>query len=142
MVADLLTIPWCFVEGGVGDGSVKFYGVATVTITEVETAYPTEDGVLMSGPGSGSKSTRPFTLTETPDIKIVFQISGPEEYVVLGWFMYPTGERVRYIDHAEVTEDVESFEFYVAKAPPGDYYLKVLSANCKWKVKVILMTTT
>ncbi len=116
--------------------------VATMTITEIETAYPTENGILMSDSGSGSKSTRPFTLTETSDIKIVFQISGPEEYVVLGWFMYPTGERIRYIDNGEVMEDVGSFEFYVAKVPPGDYYLKVLSANCKWKVKVTLMTTT
>ena len=116
--------------------------VATMTITEIETAYPTENGILMSDSGSGSKSTRPFTLTETSDIKIVFQISGPEEYVVLGWFMYPTGESILYIDHGEVSEDVGSFEFYVAKVPPGDYYLKVLSANCKWKVKVILMTAT
>jgi len=114
--------------------------VATVTVTEIKTVYPTENGVLMSDSGSGDKSTRPFTLTETSDIKIVFQISGPEEYVVLGWFMYPIGESILYIDHGEVSEDVGSFEFYVAKVPPGDYYLKVLSANCKWKVKVILMT--
>ena len=116
--------------------------VATMTITEIETAYLTENGILMSDSGSGDKSTRPFTLTETSDIKIVFQISGPEEYAGLGWFMYPTGESTGYIDYGEVMEDVGSFEFYVAKVPPGDYYLKVLSANCKWKVKVTLMTTT
>ncbi|MEM2613479.1 MAG: hypothetical protein QXO15_04530 [Nitrososphaerota archaeon] len=36
----------------------------------------------------------------------------------------------------DVDEESGSFEFYAAKIPPGDYYIKIISANCKWQIKV------
>ena len=116
----------------------------TVTSTELITktitrkVYPSEsEAVLVSDSGSGDKDTRPFTLNETSDLKIVVRIraTADVEYVGFAWYLF-IPEIDRWIKNGEISEDQGEFEFYVASIPPGNYYVKVLSANCKWTLKV------
>ena len=116
----------------------------TVTSTEFTTAtvtrkiYPSEsEAVLVSDSGSGDKDTRPFTLNETSDLKIVVRIraTGDVEYVGFAWYLY-IPEIEKWIKNGKIWEDQGEFEFYAANIPPGNYYVKVISANCKWTLKV------
>ena len=115
--------------------------IKTITSTITKLVYPAEDGVLMRDSGSGSKNTKAFTLNETADLKIKAYLRGSPEYAIFHWYLIPVGaEEYEYIDDGEVSEDVGSFDFNVYRVPAGDYYLKILSANVKWKVEVTLMT--
>ena len=116
----------------------------TVTSTELITktitrkVYPSEsETVLVSDSGSGDKDTRPFTLNETSDLKITVKMRarGDLEFVGLSWYLYVV-ELERWIKMGEVNEEVGEFEFYAANIPPGNYYIRVISANCKWTLRV------
>lgn len=108
------------------------------TITMTRNIYPPESlTVMVTDSGSGSKETRPFTLNETSDLKITVTINPTAdlEWVSFSWFLYDLNKDT-FIKYGDVREEAGSFEFYAAKIPPGDYYVKILAANCKWQIKV------
>ena len=110
----------------------------TLTVTETRRVYPPEsEAILITDSGSGNKDTRPFTLDETSDLKITVKITPTADlkYVLFDWYLYIPGVE-KWLKHATVEEDAGTFEFYAAKIPPGDYYVKVLAANCKWEISV------
>ena len=123
--------------------SVTKTEVETVTVTSEITVYPTGGEPLMSDEGSGKKNTKPFTLNETSDLRIVVKVWGSPEWALLHWYLVPVGaEPYDAIADGEVDKDVGSFEFYAYQVPPGNYYLYVLSANVKWEVSVYRLTTS
>ena len=116
----------------------------TITSTEFTTimitrkVYPSEsETVLVSDSGSGDKDTRPFTLNETSDLRIVVRIraTADVEYVGFAWYLY-IPEIERWIKNGKIWGEQGEFEFYAASIPPGNYYVKVISANCKWTLRV------
>jgi hypothetical protein len=108
------------------------------TITLTRRVYPSEtETVLVTDSGSGNKETRPFTLNETSDLKITIKIypTADLKYVGLHWYLYIL-ELGRWIKEGEINEESGTIEFYAARIPAGNYYVKVISANCKWEIKV------
>jgi len=120
--------------------------VATKTVTTVTTAmttvYPAERGnVLVTDRGSGDKDTRPFTLETVSDLKITVRIRARADlqYVSLSWYLYNV-EEGRWIRNGEVDEEEGVFEFYVARVPAGNWYVRILAANCNWEITVEKVT--
>ena len=117
---------------------------STTTLTEFVTieitVYPTGGELLMSDKGSGEKNTKPFTLNETSDLRIVVKIWGNPEWALLHWFLYPVGSDL-YFDDGEVDRDTGTFEFYVYQVPAGNYYLHIVPANVKYEISVYKLTT-
>jgi len=114
--------------------------VSTITLATTLTrrVYPSEsETVLLADSGSGYKDTRPFTLNETADLKITIKVypTADLKYVLLGWYLYIPGTE-KWVKQGTINQDAGSFEFYAARIPPGDYYVKILAANCKWEVTV------
>ena len=119
----------------------------TVTSTELITktvtrkVYPSEsETILLSDSGSGTKDTRPFTLNETSDLRIIFTIYPKAElkYVGINWYLVPVGAESYFdaIKSGTSREESGKVEFYAAAVPSGSYYIHVTSANCRWSVKV------
>jgi hypothetical protein len=120
--------------------------VATKTVTTVTTAmttvYPAERGsVLVTDRGSGDKDTRPFTLETVSDLKITVRIRARADlqWVGLSWYLYNVEEDL-WIRHGEVDEEEGVFEFYVARVPAGNWYIRILAANCNWEITVEKVT--
>jgi len=113
-----------------------------LTITLTKRIYPGEtETVLVTDSGSGRKDTRPFTLNETSDLKIIVKIypTADLKYVGFSWYLYIL-ELEKWIKHGSINEESGTFEFYAARIPPGNYYISILSANCKWEIKVEKIT--
>jgi len=109
-----------------------------LTITLTKRVYPSETEItLITDSGSGYKETRPFTLNETADLKITVKIypTADLRYVSLHWYLYIL-EVGKWIKDGSINEESGTIEFYAAHIPPGDYYVRVISANCKWEIKV------
>jgi len=120
--------------------------VATKTVTTVTTAlttvYPAERGdVLVTDRGSGDKDTRPFTLETVSDLKITVRIKARADlrWVSLSWYLYNV-EEGSWIKHGEVDEEEGVFEFYAARVPAGNWYIRILAANCDWEITVEKVT--
>jgi len=109
-----------------------------LTITLTKGIYPGETKtVLVTDSGSGNKETRPFTLNETSDLKITVKIypTGDVKYILYSWYLYIL-EIGKWIKQGDINQESGTFEFYAARIPPGNYYVKVISANCKWEIRV------
>jgi hypothetical protein len=109
-----------------------------LTTTLTKKIYPGEaEIVLITNSGSGNKDTRPFTLNETSDLKITIRIYPTVDikYVVLHWYLYIL-ELDKWIKDGSINQESGTLEFYAAHIPPGNYYVKVISANCKWEMRV------
>jgi len=80
-------------------------------------------------------------LNETSDLKIIVKIYPTTDlkYVGFHWYLYIL-ELEKWIKDGSINEESGTFEFYAARIPPGNYYVKVLSANCKWEIKVEKIT--
>ena len=110
----------------------------TTTQTALTTVYPAERGsVLVTDRGSGDKDTRPFTLETVSDLKITIRIIARADlrFVGLTWYLYNV-DIDRWIRHGEVDEDQGVFEFYAARVPAGNWYVRIISANCNWEITV------
>jgi hypothetical protein len=95
----------------------------------------------MSDSGTGDKDTRPFTLGEERDIKVVFTLRPRTEdlgVVFLGWLLYDA-ETMEWIRKGEINEAGGMHEFYLTSVPPGKYFIRVLAANTDWEVSVYLV---
>jgi hypothetical protein len=115
---------------------------ATVTTTALTTVYPAQSGtVLVTDRGSGNKETRPFTLDTSSDLKITIRIMARADlrYVSLSWYLYNV-DLGRWIKNGDVNEEQGVFEFYAARVPAGNWYVKILSANCNWEIRVEKVT--
>jgi hypothetical protein len=115
---------------------------ATVTTTALTTVYPAQSGtVLLTDRGSGNKDARPFTLETASDLKITIRITARADlrYVGLSWYLYNV-DLGRWIKNGEVNEEQGVFEFYAARIPAGNWYVKILSANCNWEITVEKVT--
>jgi hypothetical protein len=115
---------------------------ATVTTTALTTVYPAQSGtVLVTDRGSGIKETRPFTLDAPSDLKITIRIMARADlrYVSLSWYLYNV-DLGRWIKNGDVNEEQGVFEFYAARVPAGNWYVKILSANCNWEIRVEKVT--
>jgi hypothetical protein len=115
---------------------------ATVTTTALTTVYPAQSGtVLVTDRGSGNKDTRPFTLETASDLKITIRIMARADlrYVSLAWYLYNV-DLGRWIKNGEVNNEQGVFEFYAARVPAGNWYVKVISANCNWEITVEKVT--
>ena len=117
--------------------------VVTKTVTTaMTTVYPAERGsVLVTDSGSGDKDTRPFTLETVSDLKITVRIRARADlqWVGLSWYLYNVEEDL-WIRHGEVDEEEGVFEFYVARVPAGNWYIRILAANCNWEITVEKVT--
>ena len=117
---------------------------ATITdwtfITITRRVYPSEsEQVLLTASGSGSRDTRPFTLNETSDLRIIVIVkpTGSIEYVTLHWYLIPVGaEEYQYVKDGKLEKESGTIEFYASMIRAGSYYLKILSANCKWSLRI------
>jgi len=112
------------------------------TTTALTTVYPAERGtILVTDSGSGNKDTRPFTLQSASDLKITVRIRAQAdlEYVGFAWYLYNV-ELERWLKRGDVWEDEGVFEFYAANVPPGNWYVKILAANCRWEITVEKVT--
>ena len=110
----------------------------TITTTSVATVYPAESGpILVSDRGSGNKDTKPFTLDSTSDLKIKIKLTarGDLKYVSLTWYLY-NADLEKWLKTGEVEEEQGEFEFYAAKIPAGNWYVRILAANCDWELTV------
>jgi len=115
---------------------------ATVTTTALTTVYPAQSGtVLITDRGSGTKDTRPFTLETPSDLKITIRIRATADlqFVGLRWFLYNV-DLERWIKNGMVDKEEGVFEFYAARIPTGNWYVKVISANCNWEITVEKVT--
>jgi hypothetical protein len=115
---------------------------ATVTTTALTTVYPAQSGtILVTDRGSGNKETRPFTLDASSDLKITIRIMARADlrYVSLSWYLYNV-DLGRWIKNGDVNEEQGVFEFYAARVPAGNWYVKILSANCNWEIRVEKVT--
>jgi hypothetical protein len=113
----------------------------TIPITTTIYASETAGGIIMSDSGTGDKDTRPFTLSEETDIKVVFTLRPRTEdlgVVFLGWLLYDA-ETMEWIRKGEINEAGGMHEFYLTSVPPGKYFIRVLAANTDWKVSVYLV---
>ncbi|MEM0233498.1 MAG: hypothetical protein QXL22_05710 [Candidatus Nezhaarchaeales archaeon] len=112
--------------------------ISTVMVTR--SIYPSESmTVMVVDSGSGYKDTRPFTLNETSDLKIIITIypTSDLKYVSLHWYLVPVGlERYEAIRDGSIEEESGREEFYLTAIPPGNYYVDIISANCKWEIKI------
>jgi hypothetical protein len=114
----------------------------TITQTVLTTVYPAERGdVLVTDRGSGDKDTRPFTLETVSDLKITVRIRARADlrWVSLSWYLYNV-EEGRWIKHGEVNQEEGDFEFYAARVPAGNWYIRILAANCDWEITVEKVT--
>jgi hypothetical protein len=115
---------------------------ATVTMTALTTVYPVWSGtILVTDRGSGTKDTRPFTLETASDIKITIRIRATADlrYVSLSWYLYNV-DLERWIKNGAINNEQGVFEFYAARVPAGNWYVKILSANCNWEITVEKVT--
>ncbi|MEM2651083.1 MAG: hypothetical protein QXU87_03270 [Candidatus Caldarchaeum sp.] len=115
---------------------------ATTYVTYVTTVYPAERGtVLVSDRGSGDKETRPFTLDSTADLRLKLRLTARADlrYVGLSWYLYQVGA-TRYFKSGSIDEEQGVFEFYLAAIPAGNWYVKILAANCNWELTVEKVT--
>jgi len=115
---------------------------ATTYVVFVTTVYPAERGtVLVSDRGSGDKETRPFTLDSTSDLRLKLRITARADlrYVGLSWYLYQVGA-TRYFKSGSIDEEQGVFEFYLAAIPAGNWYVKILAANCNWELIVEKVT--
>jgi hypothetical protein len=106
------------------------------------TVYPAQSGtVLITDRGSGNKETRPFTLETASDLKITIGIMARADlrYVSLSWYLYNV-DLGRWIKNGEVNNEQGVFEFYAARIPAGNWYVKIISANCNWEITVEKVT--
>jgi hypothetical protein len=106
------------------------------------TVYPAQSGtVLITDRGSGTKDTRPFTLETASDIKITIRIRATADlqYVTLAWFLYNV-DLERWIKNGQVNREQGVFEFYATRVPAGNWYVKIISANCNWEITVEKVT--
>ncbi|MEM2257804.1 MAG: hypothetical protein QXU87_04070 [Candidatus Caldarchaeum sp.] len=116
--------------------TTEVYRTTLATTTIKTTFYPAENGtVLITDSGSGNKDTRPFTLETNSDLKITITIRarGDLRFVSLHWYLYNVALE-RWIKDGEVDEKEGVFEFYAANVPAGNWYFKILAANCDWEI--------
>ncbi|MEM0348939.1 MAG: hypothetical protein QXD24_01970 [Candidatus Caldarchaeum sp.] len=114
----------------------------TSTTTMLSTVYPAASGtILVRDRGNGDKDTPPFTLEAASDLKIKITISARADlrYVGLSWYLHKVGETVSY-KMGEIDEEQGVFEFYAAAIPRGNWYIRVISANCNWEITVEKVT--
>jgi cytoskeletal protein RodZ len=114
----------------------------TTTRTAYTTVYPAESGdILVTDRGSGNKDTSPFTLDAPSDLKITIRITARANlrYVGLSWYLYNV-DLERWIKNGGVNEEQGVFEFYAARIPAGNWYVRILSANCNWEITVEKVT--
>lgn len=116
----------------------------TASLTVTRKVYPWEsETILVSDSGSGDKDTRPFTLNETSDLKIIITIypTADLKYVGLRWYLVPVGsERYQAVRTGSINEESGRKEFYLTAIRPGNYYVSIISANCRWEIKVVTAT--
>jgi hypothetical protein len=111
---------------------------STLTMTLTKKIYPGEtEKVLINDSGSGNKDTRPFTLNETSDLKITLRVypTADLKYVLLSWYLY-IPEVEKWIRQGSISQESGILEFYATHIPPGNYYVRVISANCRWELTV------
>ncbi|MEM0384533.1 MAG: hypothetical protein QXV27_06785 [Candidatus Caldarchaeum sp.] len=97
--------------------------------------------ILVSDRGSGEKETRPFTLNATSDLQLKLKITARADlrFVVLYWHLYRVGSETSF-KRGSIDGEQGSFEFYLAAIPAGNWYVKILAANCNWELIVEKMT--
>jgi hypothetical protein len=114
----------------------------TRTTTVATTVYPAESGdILVTDKGSGNKDTKPFTLDKPSDLKITVRVTarGDLRYVSLAWYLYNV-DAGKWIRNGEVNGEEGVFEFYATNIPSGNWYVKILAANCNWELTVEKVT--
>ena len=90
--------------------------------------------------GTGDKNTPSFqTQGKKFKVKMKATATNPQ-YAVMNFFAYPEGETRSYVgqgDFGDFNQTTVSDEFEVT-ASPGNYYLKIISANLKnWNIQVL-----
>jgi len=85
--------------------------------------------------GSGEKTTPPFTVTTTEWIIEWSYTSDNPEFAVFGFFVYPRGETVSFVESCLFPEGTSGSTYSYAGA--GEYYVKVTAANIKsWTITI------
>ena len=87
--------------------------------------------------GSSDKTTPPFEVTTDEWVIDWSYIPDPEypEYAVFGFYIYPRGETVSYVESMVFPEDTSGSTY--SYAGPGEYYVKVSSGNIEsWEITI------
>lgn len=86
--------------------------------------------------GVASKVSPPFTVTTNEWIIDWSYSTDDPEYAVFGFFIYPRGETVMYVESLITTNQQTSGTTY-SYAGPGDYYVDAQAANVNgWQVTI------
>ena len=107
---------------------------STPTPTPETTPPPTSfESIVMTG--SGGKTTPPFTVTTEEWVIDWSYTSDDPEFAVFGFFVYPRGETVMYVEACLFPEGTSGSTYSYAGA--GEYYIKVEAANIKtWTITI------
>ncbi len=97
--------------------------------------------MLVTDRGSGDKDTRPFTLESASDLKITIRIIARADlrYVGLYWYLFNV-DLERWLKNGQVDGEQGVFTFYAARVPAGNWYIRIISANCNWEITVEKVT--
>jgi hypothetical protein len=115
--------------------------------TQPETTIPQQSSPIVKPPaetktfdpititGTGDKTSPPFTVT-TEEWVINWSFVPDSEYpdlAVLGFYVYPRGETAAYVESVAMPSGTSGSTY--SYAGPGDYYVKVISANIEsWTI--------
>ena len=87
--------------------------------------------------GSSDKKTAPFTVTTSEWIIDWSYVPDPElsEFAVFGFFVYPRGETVGYVESVLVPDSTSGTTYSYAGV--GEYYISVTIANVRsWTITI------
>jgi uncharacterized repeat protein (TIGR02543 family) len=87
--------------------------------------------------GISDKTSAPFEVTTQEWIIDWSYIPGHEypEYAIFGFFVYPRGDTVDYVESVTLPESTSGSTY--SYAGPGEYYVKVICANIRsWKITI------
>jgi len=112
---------------------------ATLTPTATPTRTPTPAATQTPAPkvftGQGDKSTSVFSVgTWSFTVKWTTASESPE-YAGFSFYVYPEGETVSYVCDADF--DGVGSDSTVCRGGPGNFYIKVLTANLSsWRIEI------
>jgi hypothetical protein len=133
----------CKVDYPPGTYSVNIDGLvdtATFVVSSLSNTFtvrgtPSFEPILITG--SSDKTSPPFTVTTKEWIIDWSYVPDPEwpEMAVFGFFVYPRGETVMFVESVLFPEGTSGTTYSYAGA--GEYYIQVLVGNVKsWEVVI------
>jgi hypothetical protein len=119
--------------------SITTYTTFRDTTTKIvtKTVYPAETPeILLTERDIGAKNTRPFTVTNTTDLRIIFTVkaAGPVSELKFRILLLLMGDPFSKWSR-EVSGSEGTFDNHIIGVKPGNYFLQI-SSNCEWEVVV------